>query len=163
MSDLIAGDGTFKTPPEDTRIERLLLDLESLTEGDLRQMDAHIDKTRRYIGQLLRMRTIIAARLGVKTPRKGKRLSGADKVESNGSGRVSEGGRAYRTKAQIEKERRDLATILLNGAKHNGALASRTGLTSSHVAYLMNGHEWFTKSEQGYHLTPAGRQAVSDV
>lgn len=56
--------------------------------------------------------------------------------------------------------RMKIAKFLLEGPESPTAIATALGIPMGSITMVLT-HEWFTRSDQGVHLTPAGRQAAS--
>lgn len=63
------------------------------------------------------------------------------------------------TPAETLASRKAMAVLLgAEGCLSVAVLCSRMGVPDHKIYYFAN-HEWFSKTSQGIHLTPAGRQA----
>ena len=121
----------------------LLEAIQRATPADLEAVEKRMEQLNQELGAL----TILHKALSLK-------VNGVPAT----AGRVS--GRKRLTKDESEDARKRLAQYLAkNGATSAAALAERLTIPPTKVFNLLN-HPWFTRSAQGYHITPEGRQAA---
>jgi hypothetical protein len=126
----------------------LLQAIQDATAEDLAQVDARIEALSAEIDGLRVLQKVLRAKLGHEPEPRVKKERPA-KTDANRS-----------TATEMLNRRRLAAQHLIrHGATPGNKLAQACGFDGLQV-YTVCNHEWFTKTEQGYHITPEGRQAV---
>ena len=133
----------------------LLEAIQRATPADLEAVEKRMEQLNQELGAL----TILHKALSLKVngvPATAGRVSGRKRLTKD----ESEDARKRLTKDESEDARKRLAQYLAkNGATSAAALAERLTIPPTKVFNLLN-HPWFTRSAQGYHITPEGRQAA---
>lgn len=129
----------------------LLRAIQEAGADDLAAVNGRIESIEGELSSLRMLQRVLQAKLGCEPepqPKK-KREPKAD----------AGGGHDRPTANEMSNRRRAAAQYLMrHGAQHSGQIATAIGYDVKNIARLLT-HEWFTKSDQGWHITVAGRQA----
>lgn len=122
-----------------------------------------VEEARRDVRFLETLRRLGAIKLGVEAPKK-KRLQKAAPSANGHAKKPDALDRDLGPGTWLELMRLRVAQYLIdnNGGPINGQqLMQRCGIQGAKLGEVMT-CPWFHRSEQGWHITPAGRQAVDD-
>lgn len=128
----------------------LLRAIQEAGADDLAAVNGRIESIEGELTSLRVLQRVLQAKLGCE-PEPQPKKKREPKADAGGHDRP--------TANEMTNRRRAAAQYLIrHGATSGAKLASACGFDGLQVYTVLN-HEWFTKSEQGYHITPAGRQA----
>lgn len=132
---------------------RILDALAAVTAADLAAVEAEIEavsaETARKLDSLRAVRALMQKSLGTAPAKAAPR--------EKGPGQARRGGRP--PSEETVAHRRTVALMIAReGPIQPAALTTTLGVEPGRLDRLLS-HEWFVRTERGYQLTPAGRQA----
>lgn len=141
-----------------TKTTTLMDAIKAITVEDLAAVDKEITEKNAELGGLREVRRFMAMKVGViKKKSHGKRAAGQAATGTDPA-------RPSAPKGTLsEKYRRDVAKWLLehgNSPTRLSKLADAVGMPDGSASAII-AHPWFTKSDQGYYLSPIGKQEAA--
>lgn len=141
--------------PQTSKATDLLSLIESATAEDLAELDAEIAGVENRLTSLQAVRKVIAKRLGVEEPAKGKRPRRAVTGEKPAAAKAAPAGTPLRD--------RILESIAMDGPDTIAVLAKKLDSTYQSAYAAVNDSEWFEKDVGGkVKLTNVGWQTAKE-